>query len=152
MPLTCQFNGSATNGVYTLTIVAIDTWLSFYVNEELVGSTDDYHKLGGADWGQNAFISSGNFGLLNWNGEMVFQNTVFTPIQDDFNPTLSNISVTSSGKAEAKGQFIPTESTIIQYVGNYASTVNIGRPPTAAQLSAYMTITAWNTPTAPTFR
>ena len=60
---------------------------------------------------------------------MAFQNTVRTPIQGDFNPTLSNISVTSSGKVEAKGQFVPTEPAIIQYVGNDAATVNVAATP-----------------------
>ena len=124
-----QFNGGASGNTYTLTVVAIDTWLSYYVNGELIGSTGDYHKLGGADFGQNTFLSSGTFGLLNWNGEMTFQNTRFTPITSGFTPLLSNLSVTSSGTVEGKSQFISTEPTIIQYVGNDASTVNITATP-----------------------
>ncbi|MBQ7682072.1 MAG: GH32 C-terminal domain-containing protein, partial [Oscillibacter sp.] len=120
-----QFTGSATNNTYTLTVVAIDTWLSFYVNGELIGSTGDYYKLGGADWGQDTYISSGTFGLLNWNGEMLFQNTTYTPIDGTFNPLLSDITVTSSGTVEQKGQFISTEPITIQYVKNDAATVNI---------------------------
>ena len=124
-----QFDGDASGNAYTLTVVAIDTWLSFYVNGRLIGSTGDYHKLGGADWGQGTFLSSGAFGLLNWNGEMIFQNTFYTPISNSFTPLLSDISVTSSGTVEAKGQFVSTEPTIIQYVGNDASTVNISATP-----------------------
>ncbi len=124
-----QFNGSAANNVYTLTVVAIDTWLSFYVNGELIGSTGDYYKLGGADWGQDTYISSGTFGLLNWNGEMIFQNTTYTPIEGTFNPLLSDITVTSSGTVEQKGQFVSTEPITIQYVKNNADTVNIAATP-----------------------
>ena len=114
---------------YTLTVVFIDAWLSFYVNGKLIGSTGDYWKLGGADWGQDTFIKEGTFGLLNWNGEMTFQNTFYTPITGNFTPLLSDISVTSSGTVEGKGQFVSTEPTIIQYVGNNASTVNINATP-----------------------
>ena len=114
---------------YTLTVVVIDAWLSFYVNGKLIGSTGDYNKLGGADWGQDTFIKEGTFGLLNWNGEMTFNNTVYTPIEGNFTPLLSDISVTSSGKVEEKGQFVSTEPTIIQYVGNDAATVNISTKP-----------------------
>ena len=114
---------------YTLTVVFIDAWLSFYVNGKLIGSTGDYYKLGGADWGQDTYIQEGTFGLLNWNGEMMFNNTVYTPITGNFTPLLSNISVTSSGTVEEKGQFVSTEPTIIQYVGNDAETVNINATP-----------------------
>ena len=117
------------SNAYTLKVVVIDAWLSFYVNGKLIGSTGDYNKLGGADWGQNTFIKEGTFGLLNWNGEMTFQNTFYAPITDSFTPLLSDISVTSSGSVEEKGQFVSAEPTIIQYVGNDASTVNINATP-----------------------
>ena len=87
------FTGEAVeNNTYTLTVTAIGGWISYYINGELIASTGDYHKIGGADYGQDTIIQEGTFGLLNWNGEMIFQNTVYTPIEDDFTPLLSDIT------------------------------------------------------------
>lgn len=112
---------------YTLKVVAYDTWISCYVNDEMVASTGDYTNTWQKDdKGQNTVIKSGAFGLLNWNGEMTFQNTRYTELSQDFNPLLNDITVTSStGTIEEKSQFTPTEPVNIQYVGNDASTVDI---------------------------
>lgn len=113
------------DGKYTLKVVAIDSWMMYYVNDVLVASTGDYYLQPG-DRGQNTCGKSGYFGLLNWNGEMVFQNTYYTEIDGDFNPLADDITVTSStGTVEAKTQFTPTEPITLQYVRNDAKTVDL---------------------------
>ena len=62
------------DGKYTLKAVAVGSWISCYVNGTLVASTGDY-LLQGTEKGQSTSIDEGYFGLLNWNGEMTFQNT-----------------------------------------------------------------------------
>lgn len=110
---------------YNLKVIAYDTWISYYVNGVLIASTGDY-TLQEGDKGQNTVIQEGYFGLLNWNGDMTFQNTHYTEIDQSFDPTLSNIFVTSStGTVEKASQFVSTEPITIQYVGNDASTVDI---------------------------
>lgn len=114
------------NNAYTLKVVAIDSWISYYVNDMLVASTADYY-LAFTDGvgGQDTCRTDGYFGLLNWNGEMVFQNTTVKAIDDTFTPLLSDIAITSEGTVEDKTQFVPTEPTTIQYVKQDAETVNV---------------------------
>lgn len=99
----------SSDGTYTLKVVAYDGWVSYYVNNTVIASTGDY-TLQADDRGQNTCLFDGYFGLLNWNGEMVFQNTLFTPIDGDFNPLLEDITVESSGTVEKKGQFFSLNS------------------------------------------
>lgn len=115
----------AINGKYELKVVAIDSWISCYVNDVLVASTGDY-VLQPGDKGQSTFLSEGYFGLQNLGGEMIFQNAVITEINDSFTPLLKNITVSSpSGTVKESSQYIPTNPVIIQYVKNDAETVNI---------------------------
>lgn len=120
---------TAASKTYTLTVIAIDSWMQFYVNGELVGATADY-TLSPGNKGQNTHYKTGYFGLLNWNGEMVFQNTTYTEITKTFTPLVSDITVTSStGSVEGKAQFRSNEPITIQYVGNDASTVDVNVTP-----------------------
>jgi fructan beta-fructosidase len=113
------------DNTYTLKVVACDEWISYYVNDVLVASSGDY-TLQKDDKGQNTVIEKGYFGLLNWNGEMTFQNTYYQELADDAAPILKNISVSSStGTVEKAVQFTATEPITIQYVKNDAKTVNI---------------------------
>lgn len=124
------------NKTYTLTVIAIDSWMQFYVNGELVGATADY-TLSPGNKGQNTHYKEGCFGLLNWNGEMIFQNTTCTEITDTFTPLASDIHVTSStGSVEARAQFRTKEPITIQYVGNDASTVNVNVTPISKNAKA----------------
>ncbi|MEE1159956.1 MAG: cadherin-like beta sandwich domain-containing protein, partial [Atopobiaceae bacterium] len=113
------------DGVYNLKVVAIGTWVSYYVNDTLIASSGDY-TLQPDDRGQDTCYVDGFVGLLNWNGDMVFQNTFVEPIEGAFDPTLSDITVTSStGTVEGKAQFNAHEPIFIQYVKNDATTVDI---------------------------
>lgn len=113
------------NKKYQLKVVAIGSWISYYVNDVLVASTGDY-TLQREDKGQRTYLDKGYFGLLNWNGEMIFQNTHYTAIDDNNTPLLKDITVTSPvGTVEKKGQFVPTEPITIQYVKNDASKIDL---------------------------
>lgn len=113
------------DGKYTLKVVAIDSWISYYVNDTLVASSGDY-TLQKDDRDQDTSLRDGYVGLLNWNGNMVFQNTQLTPIDDSFNPQLDDITIESStGDVEKKSQFRNDEPITIQYVKNNASTINV---------------------------
>lgn len=115
----------AKDGKYQLKVVAIDSWLSCYVNDVLIASTGDY-VLQPGDRGQSTFLSEGYFGLQNAGGEVVFQNTYITKINDGFTPLLEDITVIlPSGTVEESSHYIPTQPVIIQYVKNDAETVNI---------------------------
>ncbi len=109
---------------YTLKAVAVGSWISCYVNDILVASTGDY-LLQGTEKGQSTSIDQGYFGLLNWNGEMVFQNTYYKEITDANSPLITDVTVTSTGDVEPKGQFFPEEPTHFQYAKNNAKTVNL---------------------------
>ena len=110
---------------YTLKVVAYDSWILYYVNDQLIASTGDY-VLQPGNKGQNTVIKEGFFGILNWNSKVTFQNTYYKELSGDFNPLLTDITVTSSvGTVEEKTQFTPTEPITLQYVKNDASTVNI---------------------------
>lgn len=113
------------NETYTLKVVACDAWISYYVNDVLVASTGDY-TLQKDDKGQSTVLTEGYLGLLNWNGEMTFQNTYYTELKDTKTPILNKISVKSStGEVEKATQFVSTEPITIQYVKNNAETVNL---------------------------
>ncbi len=113
------------DGRYTLKVVAIDSWILYYVNDELVASSGDY-TLQPGDLGQDTVIPEGVFGLLNWNSKVVFQNTYYKELNDSFSPLLDDIKVTSDkGTVEKEARFVPTEPMMLQYVKNDASEVNI---------------------------
>ena len=110
---------------YTLKVVAYDSWILYYVNDQLIASLGDY-VLQKENKGQDTVLKEGYFGLLNWNSKVTFQNTYYKELSGDFNPLLTDISVTSAlGTVEEKTQFAPTEPITLQYVKNNASTVNI---------------------------
>ncbi len=121
----------AGNGKYTLKAVALDSWVSFYVNDMLVASTGDYSmQIGQSNKGQGSVLKDGYFGLLNCNGKMTFQNTYFKEFDDTFSPLLEDITITSStGSVEEKPQFFQTEPVSIQYVKNDAVTVDVTAVP-----------------------
>ncbi len=108
-------------------VVAVDTLISYYVNDVLVASSGDYtmpHRK--ENKGQNTARTEGYFGLLNFNGDMTFQDTSFTPITDSFTPLPTDIRITSdTSSVEDKSQFVPTEPIRVQFVGNDASTVKV---------------------------
>ena len=113
------------DGNYFIRVVALDSWLSFYINGQLIGSTGDY-TLQKDDRGQTTVIKDGYLGLLNWNSEVVFQNTYYTPITDDLNPELEDVTVTSDqGSVEKKGQFLANAPINIQYVDNATTSVKL---------------------------
>ena len=129
---------------YTLKVVAVGSWISCYVNDELVASSGDYtlpHQYD--DKGQNTVRKNGYFGLLNFNGDVTFQNTRYTEITNAFTPLLNDLSVTSvTGLVEKRTQFVPTEPITIQYVRNNASTVRLNAVP--QNPAAVVTITDEN--------
>ena len=80
---------------YRLKVVSIGSWVSYYVNDILVASSGDY-TLQRDDKGQNTYLSEGYFGLLNWNSELLFQNTFYTHDRNTINQdalTASNPSL-----------------------------------------------------------
>ncbi|WP_057491387.1 GH32 C-terminal domain-containing protein [Streptococcus orisasini] len=110
---------------YTLKVVAVNKWISYYVNDVLMASTGDY-VLQKTDKGQNTVIPEGYFGLLNWNGDLVFQNIKFTLLDDATIPLIDNVTVTSDkGHVEKQGQFFSEEPLHIQYVSNDAAQVGL---------------------------
>lgn len=121
----------ASNGKYTLKVAAVDSWINYYVNDTLVVSTGDYSmQIGQSNKGQGNVLRDGYFGLLNWNGEMTFQNTYFKEFDDTFHPLLEDITISSStGSVEEKPQFFQTEPVNIQYVKNDAVTVDVTAVP-----------------------
>ena len=132
------------NNTYNLKVVAVDSWVSYYVNDQLVASSGDY-TLQPDDRGQDTCYFDGYLGLLNWNGDMVFQNTWYLPIEDDFDPRLNNLEVTSStGTVEPASQFSPNEPITIQYVKNDASTVNVVATPKSGSASVTVKDAAGN--------
>ncbi len=122
---------AAENNKYILKVVACDSWISYYVNDTLVASTGDHTMWDvDGDKGQGTCINEGYFGLLNWDGEMVFQNTYYRAFDEGTQPVLDDISITASaGDIEAKPQFFPTEPTMIRYVKNNVSAVNVTATP-----------------------
>lgn len=114
---------------YHLKVVALGSWISYYVNQELVASLGDY-TLQKANKGQSTYLPKGYFGLLNWNGEMVFQNTYYRPLTQATSPLLDDISVEApKGSVEAKPQFVNTEPISIQYVSHEADKVKLVAQP-----------------------
>eukprot|EP00833_Pecoramyces_ruminatium_P001931 jgi/Orpsp1_1/1175963/evm.model.c7180000055884.1 len=109
---------------YTLKVVAYDSWILFYINDELFASTGDY-IVQKEDKGQDTFIDNGVFGLWNSEGKVIFQNTYYKTLKGKFNPLLKDIDVTSTGKVEKKSPFVSTEPVRIQYVDYDASVIRI---------------------------
>ncbi|ETA74450.1 GH32 C-terminal domain-containing protein [Ligilactobacillus equi] len=113
------------NNTYNLKVIANGHWMEYFVNDTLIASTGDY-TLQKDDKGQPTITPEGYFGLLNWNGDVVFKNIKYVTLDNKFSPLLSNISVTSAkGKVEEKGQFASEQPIYIQYVDNDADTVNL---------------------------
>lgn len=113
------------NRTYKLKVVAINSWISCYIDGLLVASTGDY-VLQPVDRGQDTVITEGYFGLQNLNSEIIFQNTHVNPIDAENSPLLSDITVTAhEGTIEDRSQFSPVEPVRIQYVGNDTEVVNI---------------------------
>lgn len=110
---------------YNLKVVVIDNWVSYFVNDVLVASNGDY-VLSGDARGQYTVPEEGYFGLLNWNGDMIFQNTYYTPIEDDAKPYLSSLKVNAiGGTTEASSQFNFDEPISLQYVDNNTTSVDV---------------------------
>ncbi|MBQ7147907.1 MAG: GH32 C-terminal domain-containing protein [Pseudobutyrivibrio sp.] len=110
---------------YELKVVAYDSWILYYVNDELIASTGDYYLQPG-DLGQDTYIDEGVFGLLNWNSKVVYQNTYYRELDDDFLPILNNIKITSdAGTVQKTARFVSTEPMMLQYVDNDASEINV---------------------------
>jgi fructan beta-fructosidase len=110
---------------YNLKVVVIDSWVSYFVNDVLMASSGDYILSGDAR-GQYTVPEEGYLGLLNWNGDMIFQNAYYTPIEDDAKPYLKSMTVRASGgSAEASSQFSFDEPITLQYVDNDTETVDI---------------------------
>lgn len=112
---------------YNLKVIAIDSWISFYVNDTLIASSGDYTLSQISYKGQYTSLKEGYFGLLNFNGEMVFQNTYYEEITNAETPLLGDIKVTAAKEdgVEANPQFVPTEPITIQYVKNDVESVNV---------------------------
>ena len=114
---------------YNLKVVVIDSWVSYFVNDVLMASSGDYILSGDAR-GQYTVPEEGYLGLLNWNGDMIFQNAYYTPIEDDAKPYLKSLTVNAvSGIAEAPSQFSFDEPITLQYVGNDTEAVDIAAEP-----------------------
>jgi len=112
------------NGTYNLKVVAYDSWILFYVNDELFASTGDY-VIQHDNKGQDTFIENGVFGLMNSNSDVTFSNTYFKSLEGEFNPLLKDIDITSNGTVEKKSPFVSTEPVRIQYVHYDASVVQV---------------------------
>ncbi len=116
---------AADDEIYTLKVVAVDGWILYYVNDQLVASSGDY-TLQPGNLGQNTILQEGIFGLLNWNSEVTFQNTYYKELEGAFDPLLKDLYVVSDiGTVEKRPQFVPTEPITIQYVKNNASAVKV---------------------------
>lgn len=114
---------------YSLKVVAANGWISYYINGILVANLSDY-TIQRDDRGQTTYIKDGNFGLLNWNGEMIFQNTFYRELTDAELPILKDVTVSSkNGPVEPKGQFFPEGAVYIQYVSHDASTIDLSFVP-----------------------
>ncbi len=110
---------------YELKVVAYNSWILYYVNDQLIASTGDYYLQEG-DLGQDTYIDEGVFGLLNWNSKVIYQNTYYRELDDDFLPILNNIKITSdAGTVQKTARFVSTEPMMVQYVDNDASEINV---------------------------
>lgn len=99
----------------------------YYVNGEIVLSTADYgNTAGNGHFGQNDVMFDGYFGLLTFNGNMTYQNTVYSEITDANNPVLDDLSVKGNGGdvvlpvSYNKGQFV-----YITYVDNTTKSISL---------------------------
>ena len=112
---------------YTLKVVAYNEWILYYVNDQLVASLGDY-TLQKDDLGQTTILTSGYFGLLNYNSKVTFQNTYYKEFDDSFNPLLSNITVETDKGTRAitdSSQFRSTEPMLLQYVEHEVESVKL---------------------------
>ncbi len=110
---------------YELKVVAYDSWILYYVNDELIASSGDY-VLQPGDLGQDTYIEDGYFGLLNWESEVIFQDTYYAKLDEKKCPFLKNIKITSAeGKVDKAARFDAKEPMMLQYVNNDVDKVNI---------------------------
>lgn len=112
---------------YTLKVVAYNEWILYYVNDQLVASLGDY-TLQKDDLGQTTVLTTGYFGLLNYNSKVTFQNTYYKEFDKNFNPLLSNITVETDKGTRAitdSSQFRSTEPMLLQYVEHEVESVKI---------------------------
>ncbi len=125
---------------YHLDVVAYDGWISYYIDGVLVANLGDY-TMQVDNVGQSTVLKEGNFGLLNFNSKVVFQNTYWKPIEGDFTPLLQNIKVSPSnaGTVETPGQFVNTESVYMQYVSNDTDKIDLS----VSKASAKATVSAF---------
>ncbi|MGM9889314.1 MAG: GH32 C-terminal domain-containing protein [Floccifex porci] len=112
---------------YTLKVVAYNEWILYYVNDQLVASLGDY-TLQKDDLGQTTVLTTGYFGLLNYNSKVTFQNTYYKEFDKNFNPLLSNITVETDKGTRAitdSSQFRSTEPMLLQYVEHEVESVKL---------------------------
>ncbi len=110
---------------YELKVVAYDSWILYYVNDELIASSGDY-VLQPGDNGQDTYIEDGYFGLLNWESEVIFQDTYYAKLDENKCPFLKNIKITSDeGKVDKAARFDAKEPMMLQYVNSEVDKVNI---------------------------
>lgn len=114
-------------GKNRLKVVMIGKHIVYYVNGEIVLSTADYgNTAGNSHFGQNDVMFDGYFGLLTFNGNMTYQNTVYSEITDANNPVLDDLSVKGNGGdvvlpiSYNKGQFV-----YITYVDNTTKSISL---------------------------
>ena len=108
---------------YHLKVTAIGGSILYTINGKIVANLGD-HTLQIEDKGQSTIVTEGCFGLINWNSKAVFQNTIFTALDETNTPEVTDVTISSStGTVGEKGQFFPESPTYIQFVKNNASTV-----------------------------
>ena len=117
------------NNEYHLKVTVIDKHMVYYINGELVMNTADYTMNTSNDdshYGQNDVISSGEFGLLTWNGNVTYQNVEYTPITADNSPRLTGLTIASNdGKVDKDIQFASGQYVYITYVSNATTSVKL---------------------------
>ncbi|MEI3326854.1 MAG: hypothetical protein V8R64_10615 [Thomasclavelia sp.] len=71
-------------------------------------------------------ISSGEFGLLTWNGNVTYQNVEYTAITVDNSPQLTDLTIESNdGKVDKQIQFASGQYVYITYVSNATTSVKL---------------------------
>ena len=117
------------NNEYHLKVTVIDKHMVYYINGELVMNTADYTMNTSNDdshYGQNDVISSGEFGLLTWNGNVTYQNVEYTAITVDNSPQLTDLTIESNdGKVDKQIQFASGQYVYITYVSNATTSVKL---------------------------
>lgn len=110
---------------YHLKIVAVGSHISYFINDTLVANTGDY-TITGSTYGQNGVVTSGQFGLLTWNGDVTYQNIRVTPITAANSPDLTDLQTRANGgSVEARNAFTSGQTVYFQYVSNATQSVNI---------------------------